>query len=125
MADIIQKRRDTAANWTAANPILAQGEEAYELDTNKQKRGDGVTAWNDLEYLSSGVGGFPIIDIAGRPFELRKTVNLDDPEKKNTLEAQDVVFGTPAAGQYRMMRYNGGDATDFDNDEVYTIITGI
>lgn len=68
---------------------------------------------------------YPIILIDGRPFELRKTVNLDDPDKANTLEDGDVVFGTPAAGQYRMMRYNGGDATDFDNDEVYTIITGI
>lgn len=46
----IQIRRGTAAAWTLANPVLAQGEPALETDTKKQKMGDGVTAWNDLEY---------------------------------------------------------------------------
>jgi hypothetical protein len=32
MADKIQVRRDLAANWTSANPLLAQGEIAIELD---------------------------------------------------------------------------------------------
>src|ERR1041384_5687244 len=54
MAQIIQKRRDTAANFTAANTLLAQGEEAYETDTGNQKRGDGVTLWNSLAYLTDG-----------------------------------------------------------------------
>jgi len=41
---------DTAENWTVINPILRAGEEGYETDTRKRKVGDGVTAWNDLEY---------------------------------------------------------------------------
>jgi|GEM_PF-4938753 len=53
MATIIQLRRDTAANWTANNPILADGEPALEKDTGKEKVGDGVTAWNDLPYKDS------------------------------------------------------------------------
>lgn len=56
MAQIIQIRRDTAANWTAANPILAQGEPALEIDTKKEKIGDGVTAWNSLPYKANGSG---------------------------------------------------------------------
>ena len=52
MAILIQFRLDTAANWTAANPILAQGEPAIEIDTRKEKIGNGVTAWNDLAYKS-------------------------------------------------------------------------
>lgn len=51
MATLIQIRRDTAANWTSANPILAQGEQGYELDTYRFKIGDGVTAWNSLRYI--------------------------------------------------------------------------
>jgi len=51
MADIIQIRRDTAANWTSANPILAQGELGVETDTDKIKVGDGSTAWSSLGYL--------------------------------------------------------------------------
>ncbi len=50
MADKIQWRRDTAANWTAADPVLRQGEPGYELDTQKLKIGDGVTAWDLLPY---------------------------------------------------------------------------
>tara|TARA_R110000824_G_scaffold158542_1_gene332530 strand:+ start:9362 stop:10867 length:1506 start_codon:yes stop_codon:yes gene_type:complete len=51
MADIIQIRRDTAANWTSANPTLAQGELGAETDTSKVKIGDGSTAWSSLGYL--------------------------------------------------------------------------
>lgn len=54
MADIIQIRRDTAANWTSENPILAQGEMGYETDTGKLKFGDGSTAWSSLSYYSAG-----------------------------------------------------------------------
>lgn len=52
MADIIQIRRDTAANWTASNPVLASGEMGYESNTNKFKFGDGSTAWTSLNYNS-------------------------------------------------------------------------
>ena len=56
MADKIQLRRDTAANWTTANPVLAQGEEGHEIDTGRRKIGDGTTAWNALGYIfESGV----------------------------------------------------------------------
>ena len=42
-------RRDTAANWKKANPILMEGEMGIVLDDPKQyKVGDGVKAWNDL-----------------------------------------------------------------------------
>jgi hypothetical protein len=51
MADIIQIRRDTASNWTSANPTLAQGELGAETDTSKIKIGDGSTAWSSLGYL--------------------------------------------------------------------------
>ena len=50
MADIIKLRRDTAANWTLANPILAIGEKGIETDTFLEKVGDGVTHWIDLPY---------------------------------------------------------------------------
>jgi len=46
----IQLRRDTAANWTSANPTLASGEFGYETDTGNFKIGNGSTAWNSLNY---------------------------------------------------------------------------
>ena len=50
MAVKIQLRRDTAANWSSNNPILAEGEIGVELDTNRMKVGNGSTYWNDLPY---------------------------------------------------------------------------
>lgn len=47
----IQNRRATAAQWAAANPVLAAGELGFELDTNKVKIGDGLTAWRAVDYL--------------------------------------------------------------------------
>jgi hypothetical protein len=40
----IRLRRDTAANWTSANPTLLAGEMGVETDTRKYKVGDGSTA---------------------------------------------------------------------------------
>lgn len=47
----IQIRRDTAANWTAVNPILSIGELGVETNTRKMKCGDGATAWTALAYM--------------------------------------------------------------------------
>lgn len=46
----IKLRRDTAANWTAANPVLAAGEPGYETDTKQVKIGNGTSTWSQLEY---------------------------------------------------------------------------
>jgi hypothetical protein len=52
---VIQLRRGTAAQWTSANTVLRAGELGLETDTNKIKVGDGVVAWNTLDYnVSSG-----------------------------------------------------------------------
>lgn len=51
MASQIQIRRDTASNWSSANPTLAQGELGIETDTRNVKVGDGSTAWSSLAYL--------------------------------------------------------------------------
>lgn len=56
MAIPIQRRRDTAANWTSVDPILLDGQQGFETDTLKWKMGDGVTAWSALPYFSGGSG---------------------------------------------------------------------
>ena len=60
MTTRIKLRRDTAANWTTANPILAAGEPGLESDTGKIKYGDGETAWASLDY--NGGGGDSLTD---------------------------------------------------------------
>ena len=51
-----QLRRDTAANWTASNPVLYAGEPGIETNTGQMKLGDGTHTWNQLQYV--GYGGF-------------------------------------------------------------------
>jgi len=46
----VLKRAATAAEWTAANPVLLLGEEGYESDTGRSKVGDGETQWTGLDY---------------------------------------------------------------------------
>jgi hypothetical protein len=53
----IQFRRGTAAQWTAANPVLSAGELGYETDTGEFKIGDGTTAWITRPYWISDVAG--------------------------------------------------------------------
>lgn len=52
----IRHRRDTGANWTAANPVLADGELGIESDASslRGKIGDGTTAWASLPYTELG-----------------------------------------------------------------------
>ena len=52
MAVSILLRRGTAAEWTASNPILLEGEVGVETDSKKLKVGDGLTVWASLPYIT-------------------------------------------------------------------------
>ena len=53
----IQIKRGTAAEWLAANPVLALGELGLETDTNKLKAGNGTSSWYELQYIAGSGGG--------------------------------------------------------------------
>jgi hypothetical protein len=55
MATRMQQRRGTAAQWTAADPVLNVAEIGYESDTGKFKIGDGTNHWEDLNYFLDAV----------------------------------------------------------------------
>ncbi|XZE35431.1 hypothetical protein SH501x_000922 [Pirellulaceae bacterium SH501] len=62
MAAIVTRiilRRDTAANWDAAEAILEEGELGFETDTRQLKIGDGTSEWAGLDYLGNFVWGTP------------------------------------------------------------------
>ena len=85
----IQNRRGTAAEWTSANPILADGEMGYEKDTKKTKIGDGSTAWNNLGYRDAG------------EFQSLKSYCLSDCLLGNVLPATGVLtqsYAIPSPG---------------------------
>ena len=60
MANTIQHKRGTAADWTSADPILAIAEFGYETDTGKIKLGDGSTAWSGLGYFEAIIPTYTI-----------------------------------------------------------------
>lgn len=73
----LQLRRDIAANWTAANPVLANGELALETDTGTFKIGNGVTAWNSLAYGGIAGPGVPTGGTAGQVLAKDSSTNYD------------------------------------------------
>lgn len=58
VAKRLQLRHDTAANWTARNPVLLAGEIGIETNTNRMKIGNGSLNWISLSYFpaDSGLG---------------------------------------------------------------------
>lgn len=88
VAQRMWQRRDSAANWTLANPVLNAGEIGVELGVvgtmQKFKVGDGVTAWSALPYYEPKevvtaipiVAGVATMNCAlGRFFTLNLNVN--------------------------------------------------
>ena len=55
MAVQIQIRRDTAVNWAAQNPMLAEGELGLDTTVDKFKIGDGATAWSTLAFQEGSI----------------------------------------------------------------------
>jgi len=88
MATRMQQRRGTAAQWTAANPVLAAGEIGFETDTSKFKMGNGSSNWGALTYFANAAELAAIVD--GAP-DLLNTLNElaaaigDDPAFYTTL----------------------------------------
>lgn len=52
----VQLAHKTAAQWTAANPILLAGQPGVETDTGRIKYGDGATTWIFLTYGAQDSG---------------------------------------------------------------------
>jgi hypothetical protein len=56
MTTRIKLRRDTEANWEAADPVLALGEAGYDSTNNALRIGDGTTTWGNLTPIAGGGG---------------------------------------------------------------------
>ena len=96
----ILPRRGTEAEWSAANPVLAMGEEGYETDTTRWKRGDGVTAWNALAYYQPSWD-----DVTAKPAVI--AAGADQAEARAAIGAGTsdlelgATSGTAKAGDYQ------------------------
>ena len=116
MSRTIQLRRDAAASWTSVNPVLAQGELAYETDTDKFKIGDGTTAWTSLDY---------ILDTAAIDPNITATsVNT------NTLQVAGIGYPTADGTSNQVLTTNGLGVLSFQDsgsssfDGAYSSLSG-
>ena len=95
----IQLKRATAAQWTAANPVLYSGEIGLETDTNKFKIGDGTTAYNSLPYFNGNLTGSSLNDLAD--VTITSAANGDFLRWNGTAWINDAVnLSTDTVGNY-------------------------
>lgn len=107
---IFKLKRGTADRWAELNPILEQGEPGFVYDNNKLKIGDGITPWNELEYIAEGED----LENTYLSFEKQELTNEQKLQIKNNLSLPNVdnfyftgFYGTDPyfAGYY----FNGDD----------------
>jgi len=131
---LIQWRQDTAANWTAANPILASGEPVYEKVTGKWKVGDGTTAWTSLPYHEPVLGPSQI-QAARKASDtvLNNTATLTaDPELSIAVTSGGVyqveaflIYAASTAADLNLgWTYPAGSTMDWTSNALITTITG-
>ena len=120
-------RNGTAAEWTAANPTLLQGEIGVETDTRRYKIGDGSTAWVGLSYYIDGVAirgqcskmtdGTIDITTQGAYVTTGLTATLDSSTANGMALGTDDAFGLKNdSGATKLFRIYGSiDATDGNN----------
>lgn len=127
MIETIQLRRDTAANWTSVNPVLADGEEGHETGTGRRKVGDGVTAWTSLAYwspaglaLSGGtLTGALVVSATPSATPGSLPVGYGDSDAVTGLQivssypSDDVPDGTDGTGRINMYSYQRAGTYSF------------
>lgn len=91
MAQQIQLRRGTAAQWLSVNPILASGEMGVETDTHQFKIGDGSLAWTALPYGGTSGAGVPTGGTANQA--LVKIDGIDYHTQWSTIDKTFVGLG--------------------------------
>lgn len=111
-------RRGTAAEWTALNEVLFEGEAGLETDTRKVKYGDGVTAWNSLAYSASVIEDGDRGDITVSASGATWTIDNDvvTYAKMQNVSATSRVLGRISSGS--------GDTEELTGANVRTI-TGL
>ena len=130
-------RNDSAANWEAnKTTVLKKGEIGIEIDTNKMKIGDGVTAYGNLKYF----GGEAALNF--EVFPKGETTDIEainaavgDTEIHNgdtAIVKRDIANGKSSYtayvydGEWKAMDGNyRADNVYFDEDLIYTADIGV
>jgi hypothetical protein len=74
---LIQIRRGSSTEWMSSNPILAVGENGFEIDTGRLKIGNGLLAWADLDYIGSKEYTIRVKNVSGSAIYKGQAVYVD------------------------------------------------
>lgn len=128
MATRMQQRRGTSSQWTAANPVLGDGEIGIEKDTGVVKVGNGVSTWNQL----SPILGSSYLPLLGKAYDSERLDGLDSSAfllandatvaRKSYVDTGDTAVLNSFAGTSttRKLSYHWGDVTAFPTVGVLT-----
>ena len=126
MATRMQQRRGTAAQWTAADPVLGAGEIGFETDTGKIKMGDVTSSWTELYYFLDSND----LDLGGSlddyvPLTQKGANNgvatLDSAGKVPLAQLGNIIDGAPDA----LNTLNEIAAAISDDPDFYTTVTTV
>lgn len=129
-------RNDTAANWEAnKTTVLKKGEVGIEIDTNKMKIGDGVTAYGNLKYFGGEAAlNFEVIPTGEETDIQAITAAIGDTEIHNGDTAIVKRAIADDKKSYTAYVYDGAwkamdgnyraDNVYFDDDITYTVAIG-
>lgn len=114
----ILSRVDTKENWESVNPVLLDREIGYERNTGRYKIGDGLNAWNDLEYATEYLDEqIEITDL--------KVDNLNNQitelDAATVKKSGDTMNGVLKTGNGT---YNGYGSIASNNQHLNLVITG-
>lgn len=104
----VQNKRDTVTNWETNNPILLKGEMAIVQALNgniKVKVGDGVTAFNDLTYISGDVDPSAVLKEHNTSTSAHSNMGWLNTEEKEITQVEGLgvnadTLGGIAASEY-------------------------
>lgn len=139
----LTNRRDTSANWTAANPVISAGEIVYTTDVfysgtdqMKFKVGDGVQTWSQLDYMPIGTGSSLTfsngLTLTGSNITLGGTLTANttitgafDFEIDAGAGATKTIFFLESNVGFQLLANNGGDGHQYSPFlGLYTISSG-
>lgn len=91
MAVRMLQRRGTAAQWSAKNPVLGDGEMGIATDVGIIKIGDGENPWEDLDIVYEATPS--VISVAGRTGDI--VLTTDDLADLTVVGASVLGAGSP------------------------------
>lgn len=104
----VQNKRDTVTNWETNNPILLKGEIAVVQTLNgmiKIKIGDGVTAFNDLGYVSGDVDPSVVLKEHNTSTSAHSNMGWLNTEEKEITQVEDLGINADTLGGIAASEY--------------------